>query len=331
MSTTRSTRRQIKSADKAGHVALRVVEASRPPSRQDAPQVRLHRLDQLWFQVTGTLCNLACSHCFISCSPTNRSLEFLDSASVYRALDQSTALGVREYYYTGGEPFLHPEILPILQRTLEIGPATVLTNGTLLRAGVVNDLARLRDGSIYSLELRVSIDGPDAASNDAIRGRHAFNRAMAGVERLVGAGFLPIITMAQTWDDADGAHVYDAMRKALLAIGYKRPRIKLLPSLKLGAEVLRSRGYHDTEFVTQTMMAEIDESALICATSRILSSRGVHVCPILIDAPDSLLAPDLESSTRASYTLAHSACFTCWMSGAICSNASTTAGTRTLA
>src|SRR5438093_2534284 len=98
----------------------------------DAPAVALTHLDDLWFQVTGTLCNLTCRHCFISCSPHNHSLGFLDVETIRRALEESMALGVKEYYFTGGEPFLHPEMVSILILALRYGPATVLTNGTVL-------------------------------------------------------------------------------------------------------------------------------------------------------------------------------------------------------
>ena len=38
----------------------------------DLPLVNISHLDHLWFQVAGTLCNLTCTHCFISCSPAQR-------------------------------------------------------------------------------------------------------------------------------------------------------------------------------------------------------------------------------------------------------------------
>src|SRR2546430_10846156 len=201
----------------------RLTSISLPADR--SPRVYLEHLDNLWFQITGTLCNLTCTHCFISCSPSNHAFEFLDYDTVIRTLEESTKLGVKEYYFTGGEPFMHPRMLDILEATLRIGPATVLSNGTLFRDKTVERLKELRDGSIYSLELRVSIDGPDAAANDPIRGEGSFDRAMAGVKKLVAAGFLPIITMAQTWDDAEGPAIYQRMRQALIGLGYSRPRV----------------------------------------------------------------------------------------------------------
>ena len=77
---------------------------------------------------------------------------------------------MREYYFTGGEPFLNPEMEAILAATLERGPATVLTNGLLLDPERCARLARLAAASRYSLDLRVSLDGYDAATNDPIRG-----------------------------------------------------------------------------------------------------------------------------------------------------------------
>src|ERR1700761_3151594 len=98
-----------------------------------APVVPLVHLDDLWFQVGGTRCNLTCRHCFISCSPHNHSFGFLRLDTVRQALEQSVPLGVKEYYFTGGEPFLNPQMTEILELTLRFGPATVLTNGTVLR------------------------------------------------------------------------------------------------------------------------------------------------------------------------------------------------------
>ena len=116
------------------------------------------------------------------------------------------------------------------------------------------------------------------------------------------------------------------MRQTLLDLGYTRPRIKLMPTLRLGAEIVRLRGYADDERVTPEMMDGFDASTLLCATSRIVTDRGVHVCPILIEEPDSVLAPTLPKRSTVDYALRHQACYTCWLHGSICSNASSAPG-----
>ena len=285
-----------------------------------APTVPLLALDQLWFQVAGTVCNLTCRHCFISCSPHNHSFWFLSRAQVAECLETAAELGVKEYYFTGGEPFMNREILGILEDTLRIGPATVLTNGTLLPDRTVGALARIAADSPYSLELRGSIDGTTAGMNDPLRGEGSFERAMEGVSRLIAAGFLPIITTMQTWDDGDTPEVLAAFSARLAGVGYTQPRVKILPPLKIGAEARRSGGYAPAERVTAEMMEGFDPDLLLCSRARLVTAHGVWVCPILLDAPGGKLGDSLTEAVEAPATLGEQACYTCYVSGAICAN-----------
>jgi uncharacterized Fe-S cluster-containing radical SAM superfamily protein len=292
-----------------------------PIAGHDAPEVALAHLDELWFQVGGTLCNFTCRHCFISCSPHNHEFGFLTLEEVQRRLDESVELGVKEYYFTGGEPFLNPEMTAILELTLRYGPATVLTNASVLKD---DWLWRLREGeeaSPYSLEFRVSLDGFTAEMNDPIRGAGTFERTMAGIRKLVEFGFLPIVTVAQMEDAADSAPLVAGFVEALRRIRYDRPRLKILPVLRLGAEVERLRGYADDERVTRDMMADFDAGLLLCSHARLVSDRGVHACPILLEAPDALLGATLHDALGP-YPLRHHACWTCYRHGSICANPS---------
>ncbi len=286
------------------------------------PTVELRQLDELWFQITGTRCNLRCTHCFISCAPDNTAFGDLDVPTVVRMLEESRELGTKEYYFTGGEPFLHPQMLEILEMTLAIGPATVLTNGTIMTEPMVKRLARMRDASAYSLELRISIDHFNEAKNDEIRGEGSYRRALKGARRLAGAGFLPIVTAMRTWDIDEDLQVIESTSEILRAAGVPRPRIKFLPSLRIGAEAERSGGYGQAEFVTTEMMEDFPVEQLICSHSRIVTDRGVHVCPILIEAPDSVLGQSLHEASRG-YALRHQACSTCYLFGSICTNSAT--------
>ena len=286
------------------------------------PSAQLDWLDDLWFQISGTLCNLTCHHCFISCGPTNRTFETIPKDDVFRKLEESRAFGVKEYYFTGGEPFIHPHMVEILERTLAIGPATVLTNATLLRQDWIARLARAETRSPYSLEFRVSIDGFSPAMNDPIRGQGTFERAMQGTKLLLTHDFLPVITVAQTWDDDRNDEVHANFVKVLKDAGYERPRVKIIPTLRLGAEIARNRGYESYERITAEMLEEFDESQLICTHSRVVTDRGVYVCPILIDSPEARVGDTLATSLEP-YPLKHGACYTCYLGGAICANPST--------
>ncbi|HEY7472797.1 MAG TPA: radical SAM protein [Gemmatimonadota bacterium] len=293
----------------------------RPHSDPSAtPVLEPGHLDALWFQVTGTLCNLTCAHCFISCAPENEAFGLLSYEDVERRLAESVALGVKEYYFTGGEPFLHPRIVDLLSLSLSYGPTTVLTNGTLLKPRNVGPLAAAAAASPWSLEFRLSIDGFDAESNDALRGAGTFERAMAGLDLLLAHGFLPIVTVVRTWDPDAEPEVYARFAAELRARGCRQPRLKTMPTLRIGAEAERAGGYREDERVTGGMLAGYDLDQLVCAHARVVTDRGIWVCPILLDAPDGNLGADLTTAAATPFGLSHAACHTCWQHGAICAN-----------
>ena len=290
-----------------------------PLAPANAPSVPALALDTVWFQVAGTLCNLQCRHCFISSSPTNRSHDFMSRDEVRRYLAEAEAMGVRDYYFTGGEPFLHKDLDVILEYALRAGPSSVLTNATLITEERASSLAELERASRYSLEMRVSLDGLTAAMNDPIRGEGTFDATVEGLRVLSGAGFLPIVTVAQSWDNLEDARLRADFHAFLRTVGIARPRVKILPLFRLGREPSRSRGYAPDEILTDEHLRGYDFWKLQCSNSRMVTSRGVYVCPILIDSPDALLAPTLRESMRP-FPLSHGACHTCWATGASCRN-----------
>ncbi|MFO0883716.1 MAG: radical SAM protein [Pirellulales bacterium] len=295
-----------------------------------APHVSLSHLDELWFQVGGTRCNLTCSHCFISCSPHNKSFGFLSLATVDSYLQEASKLGVREFYFTGGEPFLNVEMVSILKRTLEFGPATVLTNGTVLRKEWLKELAEAESRSGYSLEFRVSIDGPTAESNDPIRGEGSFRRIVEGLRLLIDAGFLPILTATRVWKDEVHAATVEQFRNLLLSIGCRQPRIKILPTLQLGAEATRTQGYSPSARLSVEDLEGFDTRQLVCEHARIVTDRGVYVCPLLIESPSAHLGKTLSNSLGDA-VLSEGACTTCYQYGALCANPSSSLGQKGIA
>ena len=73
------------------------------------PQVPLKKLETLWLQVGGTLCNLECAHCFISCGPKNHTISMMTLAQVKERMKEAGELRIKDYYITGGEVFINPE------------------------------------------------------------------------------------------------------------------------------------------------------------------------------------------------------------------------------
>ena len=89
---------------------------------QPRASVALGQLKTLWFN-TGTLCNIACSNCYIESTPTNDRLSYLTFDEVTSYLDeiQTQDFATEEIGITGGEPFMNPDIVPIMQACLSRG------------------------------------------------------------------------------------------------------------------------------------------------------------------------------------------------------------------
>ncbi|HEV7503965.1 MAG TPA: radical SAM protein [Thermoanaerobaculia bacterium] len=283
----------------------------------NVPEVTLKSLDTLWFQVGGTVCNLACTHCFVSCSPTNHTHEFLSLAEVQRYLAEASRLGVREYYFTGGEPFLNPEMEAILEATLAVGPATVLTNGLLLDPARCARLKTFADATEYSLDLRVSMDGYDAESNDPVRGAGTFERILAGVRNLHDAGLNPVITVTEVCREATTDAGKERFFALLRSMGIERPRLKVLPVFQIGAEAERAGSYESWQRLKEGDAPEGGWDHLQCSGCRMVTDQGVWVCPILVNEPTAKMGETL-ADTLGAFPLEHPACWTCHVYGVSC-------------
>lgn len=283
-----------------------------------APRVSLRSLDTLWFQVSGTLCNLACTHCLVSASPTNRTHEHLSLETVERFLEEGATLGVRESYFTGGEPFLNPRMEAIVERALDYGPVTVLTNGLTLDRARCERLAALSAASDYSLDFRISLDGYDAASNDAIRGQGTFDRILRAVARMYEVGLNPVITVTEVCRDVTTEEGRRRFFELLGELGIAKARLKILPLFHIGEEEQRSGAYQGWQRLRVSDTPEEGWQHLQCSRGRMVTSRGVWVCPILINEPSGRMGERL-ADTLGDYPLEHQACWTCHVQGASCS------------
>ncbi len=290
---------------------------AKPDSAQAAPGVALSSLDTLWFQVAGTVCNLACTHCFVSSSPTNRTHEFMSLEQVRGYLSEAAQLGVKEYYFTGGEAFLNPQMEAILEATLEVGPASVLTNGLLLDPDRCIRLEALATASEYSLDIRISLDGYDAASNDPIRGPGSFDRALDAIRNLVAVSINPVLTVTEVHQDSASAEGKQRFFELLRGLGVDKPRLKVLPVFRIGAEAERSGAYESWQRLREGDTPENGWEHLQCSSCRLATATGVWVCPILVNEPTARMGESL-TDTLGEFTLDHPACWTCHVYGVSC-------------
>jgi hypothetical protein len=238
-------------------------------------------------------------------------------AQVEEYLNEAVELGVKEYYFTGGEPFLNPEMEAILEATLRVGPANVLTNGLLLSKERCQRLAAMAAESEYSLDLRISLDGYSAESNDPIRGEGTFERILEGAANVAEVGLNPVMTVTEVHSENATVSGRQRFLELLREQGIERPRLKILPVFKIGAEAERSGAYESWQQLAADDAPEGTWDHLQCSSCRMVTDQGVWVCPILVNEPGGKMGEQL-SDTLDPFALSHPACWTCHVHGVSC-------------
>ena len=286
--------------------------------------VGLDRLETLWFN-TGSLCNLACTNCYIESSPKNDRLAYItaDEVRQYLAEIAERDLAVSEIAFTGGEPFMNPEIVAILDASLSAGFRTlVLTNAMrpMMKCadGILDLQARFGD----RLTLRVSLDHYRQPNHDLLRGERSWERTIPGLRFLAEHGITTHIAGRTCWDEspetlrAGYAAAFHALGLPIDA--YDPVQLVLFPEMDEHADV--------PEITEQCWgILGIAPSDIMCATSRMVVKRRGADRPVVL--PCTLLPYDrafemghtLESASGA-VKLNHPHCAKfCVLGGGSCS------------
>ena len=289
-------------------------------------KVSLTALRTLWFN-TGTLCNITCANCYIHSSPTNDALAYLSAAEVGRFLDEAKALGepLEEVGFTGGEPFMNPEILAMIEAALTRGHRVlVLTNAMrpMMRPRLRAGLARLAGAHGDRLVLRVSLDHYAATLHDKERGSGSFEVTMKGLRWLRAISIRTAIAGRTVWGEpetkarAGYARLFAAEG---LAIDAGDPgQCVLFPEMDMAAEVPE---------ITSACWGLLrkNPAGVMCATARMVVKRrsaarpAVLACTLIADDPRFELGSSLAKS-RGEVALNHPHCAKfCVLGGASCS------------
>ncbi len=293
-------------------VNVTVVDALSGPGKFEDPDrtakgevratVPFDGLDTLWIN-TGTLCNITCRNCYIDSSPSNDRLAYITAAETVPFLDEAIGAGAREIGFTGGEPFLNPEIVELLEAALVRGfEVLVLTNAMLpmQRPRLKDGLARLRDAYGSRLTMRVSLDHYTKALHETERGADTWERALEGIDWLAGNGFRLAIAGRTCWGEIESSE-REGYRRLIAAHGWPidaddRAQVTLFPEMD---------GHHDVPEITRACwnILQKSPSEMMCAHTRMVVRRKEAAKPVVL--PCTLLPYDAAFEMGA--TLAEAA------------------------
>ncbi|MBJ7597045.1 MAG: hypothetical protein DLM67_02210 [Candidatus Nephthysia bennettiae] len=181
---------------------------------------------RLWVY-TNFHCNLSCDYCAVASSPRAR-LRSMPPERFAALVDEAVDEGFRELYVTGGEPFLHPRILDMLDQASARLPTVVLTNAMLFRGARIEGLRRLAD---RDLVIQTSLDGARPGSHDAHRGRGSWERTIAGIRQAIDLGLAVRVAMTETAENHEEVAAVGAL---LAGLGIPPHAFAVRPLLRRG-------------------------------------------------------------------------------------------------
>ncbi|MBB5695325.1 radical SAM protein [Muricoccus pecuniae] len=287
--------------------------------------VGLSSLRTLWFN-TGTLCNLTCANCYIESSPRNDALAYLTAAEGAAFLNEirRDAWPVGEIGFTGGEPFMNPDFLPMLAEALGRGFRTlVLTNAMRPMMRHAGELAALNAVHPALLTIRVSLDHHSPALHDLERGAGTFAKTMLGLEWLAENGFRINIAGRAAFGGEPEAELREGYARLFaehgIPVNAEDPvDLTLFPEMDAAAEVPE---------ITEACWGILGKSpeSVMCASSRMVVKRrnaaapAVLACTLLAYDPQFELGATLAEASRP-VPLNHPHCARfCVLGGAACS------------
>jgi uncharacterized Fe-S cluster-containing radical SAM superfamily protein len=269
-------------------------------------RVALDALRTLWIN-TGSLCNITCRNCYIESSPENDRLVYISRAEVAAYLDEVARGGwpVREIGFTGGEPFMNPDIIEMLGDALARGfSVLVLTNAMqpMLRPRIREGLIALRAAHGARLVIRVSLDHYSRALHEEERGPGTFDKTVEGIDWLAREGFTLALAGRTCWGESEEDE--RAGYAALIAErfwpidAYDRIQLVLFPEMDVRADVPE---------ITESCWGILhkDPKDVMCASNRMVVKRKgashavVLPCTLLPYDPAFEMGATLADAARA--------------------------------
>ena len=162
-------------------------------------------------------CNLACVHCLSSSG--RRDPDELSTSELFAVVDELAAMQVFYVNIGGGEPTLRPDFWDLLDYCVasKVG-VKFSTNGSR-----ITPAAAARIAATDYVDVQISLDGADAATNDAVRGAGSHRMALDAMDRLAAAGMRGFkISVVVTRENVDQPRVVEKGEPAVAVVVRQR-------------------------------------------------------------------------------------------------------------
>ena len=260
----------------------------------------MKKFEDLFIEMTSQNCNLHCKHCFKDFKD-KKVKDFISIEKIKQALSVLDKNELQYIHLTGAEPMLHNEFNQILRLCLKYSSVVVHTNALNINDKKARFLRKVEEENSMGNEIVfvISIDHYDEKTNDELRGRGAFRKAVHALQSLIKYDFNPIISTVNYWH-SDEEELKSNLKMLCNAINFETSDInfKIIPYMEKdnGEEILEN--------------IDFNEIHPECSRGRTLTINGIFTCPLLANDNRGRSGNDFSDYTKRNY-LETSYCLRC--------------------
>lgn len=252
----------------------------------NVPVAQLSELNNLFIELTAKNCNQRCKHCYIDFPLSKSVKDFISIDKIKQALIDSEHEKIECIYLTGAEPMTHPEFNSILRLCLKRSNVCICTNASFINEKKARFLKKVEEESSNEVIFKLSLDHFEEVKNDDLRGRGAFRQTVNAIKCLIKYGFNPVLNIVN----------YYREDKKVLMSGFKAL------CDKIGFEA-NDFNFQIREYYNKYKPASEDvnwgkNTNLDCKTGRILTEKGVYVCPFLANDHRGRMGSSLQDYSK---------------------------------
>ena len=256
-----------------------------------APSISIKKFEDLFIEMTSQNCNLRCKHCFKEFGE-KKVKDFISTDKIKHSLGLLDKSELQFIHLTGAEPMLHNEFNQILRLCLKYSSVIIHTNALNINDKKARFLRKVEDENTLDNEIifMISIDHYDEKTNDELRGRGAYRKAVHALQSLIKYNFNPILSIVNYWNVEEN-ELKTGFRMLCDSINFETTDInfKIIP-------LMQKEKYCD-------LKSDIDLNAVQteCSRGRILTINGIFTCPMLANDNRGRCGNDFDDYTKRNY------------------------------
>jgi len=267
-----------------------------------APVIEMAELNNLFIELTAKNCNQQCKHCYIDFPISRNVKDFISIDKVKSAINDTMSEDIECIYLTGAEPMTHPEFNAILRSCLKRSNVCICTNATFINEKKARFLKKVEEESNNEIIFKLSIDHYNEIKNDDIRSRGAYRQTINAIRNLVKYNFNPILNIVNYYNEDKKVLIHE-FSKICEKIGFETTDFNFQINEHYNKYKPLSEDYEISE--NDFMRKGFD-----CETGRILTEKGVYVCPFLVNDHRGWMGSNFKSFSRKMY-METNFCLTC--------------------